>query len=276
MNDQVTIRRSRGAVSGVALILLGLWGGLAPFVGPYFHFGYTPDHAWAYTTGRIVFSAAPGAAAVLGGLLVALTRSRWLGVAGGLLAALGGLWFIVGAGVTFYLLKRTSIGVGSPLGTPAGSGYSVKMYLEVLGLFGAVGALIIFFGALACGRLSMISVRDLDTTDQGYYSQYPAATPAPGEPAGQVPTASGQFPPASEFPADTEFPAASPYPATATDTFPGTAGNYPTAAGQFPAANTGPFPRPNTGPFTRPPTPPTAAPPFPDAPNPFSPDPSAQ
>jgi hypothetical protein len=36
MNDQVTIRRSRGAVSGVALILLGLWGGLAPFVGPYF------------------------------------------------------------------------------------------------------------------------------------------------------------------------------------------------------------------------------------------------
>ena len=80
MNSQVRIRRSRGAVCGVALILLGLWGGLAPFVGPYFHFGFTPDKAWAYTTGRLYLSAVPGGAAVLGGLFMMVTRSRFLAV----------------------------------------------------------------------------------------------------------------------------------------------------------------------------------------------------
>ncbi len=264
MNNQVRIRRSRGAVSGVALILLGVWGGLAPFIGPYLHFGYTPDTAWTYTTGRIIYSAAPGAAAVLGGLLVLATRSRWLGVIGGFLAALGGLWFIVGTGVTFYLLKLTTIGVGSPFGTATGTGYTVKMYLEVLGLFGAAGALIIFFGALACGRLSIISARDMEASD--YYSDsdsdYSAATPPAAGVASQFPTASGQFPAGSQYSAGGQ------YPTTVTGSFPAVAGDYPTAAGQFPGPSTGPFARPTA-------PPPSAAPPFPDAPNPFSPDPNA-
>ena len=38
---------------GVLLILLGLWGGLAPFVGPYVHFGFTPDATWHYDSGRL-------------------------------------------------------------------------------------------------------------------------------------------------------------------------------------------------------------------------------
>ena len=67
MNSQVRIRRSRGAVCGAALILLGLWAGLAPFVGPYFHFGFTPDKAWEYNTGRLYLSAVPGAASGLAG-----------------------------------------------------------------------------------------------------------------------------------------------------------------------------------------------------------------
>src|SRR5260370_1257056 len=35
------IPRSRGAVSGVLLILLGAWGALVPFVGSYFGYAYT-------------------------------------------------------------------------------------------------------------------------------------------------------------------------------------------------------------------------------------------
>ena len=41
--------RSRGAASGFLLILLGAWGALIPFVGPYFDFAFTPDTEW---TGR--------------------------------------------------------------------------------------------------------------------------------------------------------------------------------------------------------------------------------
>jgi hypothetical protein len=59
------MRRSRGAFSGFLLMLLGLWGALIPFVGPYFHYAYTPDKAWTYNTGRLWLELLPGAAVFL-------------------------------------------------------------------------------------------------------------------------------------------------------------------------------------------------------------------
>jgi hypothetical protein len=53
MTGTLRIPRSKGAVSGVLLVLLGIWGALIPFVGPYFHYAYTPDRTWDYTTGRL-------------------------------------------------------------------------------------------------------------------------------------------------------------------------------------------------------------------------------
>jgi hypothetical protein len=210
-------------------MLLGLWGGLAPFVGPYFHFGYTPDKAWAYTTGRLYFSAIPGAAALLGGLLVAVTRSRVIGVFGGVLAALAGLWFVIGSGITYYVLKYHSITTGTPLGTASSAGtYTIRMYAEVLALYGALGALIIFFGALASGRVSLVTTRDVAAAegDGAYYSDYPASSAASSRStAGDYPTSTGSFPAATEYPAPTT-------------------GQFPTAAGQFP--NTGQFTRPSS------------------------------
>ena len=47
------VPRSRGALSGALLVLLGIWGGLIAFVGPYFHYAYTPATAWTYTNGRL-------------------------------------------------------------------------------------------------------------------------------------------------------------------------------------------------------------------------------
>src|SRR5260370_106681 len=75
MARMARIPRSRGAVSGVLLILLGAWGGLVPFVGPYFGYAYTPDKAWHFTLARLWLEIVPGAAAVLGGVLVAV-RAR--------------------------------------------------------------------------------------------------------------------------------------------------------------------------------------------------------
>ena len=42
MAGTLRVRRSRGALSGLLLVLLGIWGALIPFVGPYFHYAYTP------------------------------------------------------------------------------------------------------------------------------------------------------------------------------------------------------------------------------------------
>jgi hypothetical protein len=227
------IPRSRGSVCGILLILLGAWAGLGVFVGPYFHFGFTPDKAWGYTTGRLYLSAVPGAAALLGGLLVLATRSRAAGVFGGLLAAVGGGWLIVGYATVADVIKNTTISPGlqmGPGGLPALAG-TVRAYAEQVGFFTGIGGLVIFFGALAIGRFSMIAARDVAATaDYGGYSggdeQYPQAdgdqtsqeqyqtSPSPFPPAqypssGTGPT-TGQFPAGQQYPPPTEqFPPSS-------------------------------------------------------------------
>jgi hypothetical protein len=37
----------------ITLILLGAWGGLLPFVGPYFGYACTPATAWHFTLARL-------------------------------------------------------------------------------------------------------------------------------------------------------------------------------------------------------------------------------
>jgi hypothetical protein len=196
MNPEGQIPRSRGAVCGVLLILLGLWGGLAPFVGPYVHFGYLPDSTWHYNSGRLYFSVIPGAAALLGGLLVLATRNRGVGVFGGLLAALGGAWFVVGPAFVKYVLKM-SIAPGGPI-VPAGA-TPLRTYLEQIGLFTGVGLLILFAGAIAIGRFSMLAARDMGASAEtpGYYDS--SAAEQYSTSAGTFPTTAGQFPSGGQF-----------------------------------------------------------------------------
>lgn len=265
MNSQVRIRRSRGAVCGAALILLGLWAGLAPFVGPYFHFGFTPDKAWEYNSGRLYLSAVPGAAALLGGLAVILTRSRFVAITGSLLAALGGAWLIAGTGITAYLLKVTSISPGLPLGyDPATGAYTEHVYFELLALFTGVGAVIVFVAAVACGRVSILSAKDAaDAAETTFYPDYQAAAAGATDEAAY---------PAAQFPVNTgQFPTVTRYPESATDSFPEPAtGQFPAATGNFPST-TGNFPPPSQQ-FTQPSSLGPKNPPFPDAPNPFTPE----
>jgi hypothetical protein len=153
-------------VTGVLLILLGAWGGLAPFIGHYLHFGFTPDKAWAYTSGRLWLSVVPGAAALLGGLLVAAASNRVVGGFGGFLAALGGAWFVVGSPVIAVLVKSHSISPGHAFGGTLGSlSATTKEFLETLGLFTGVGVLILFLAALALGRFSVVGLRDAELAE---------------------------------------------------------------------------------------------------------------
>src|SRR6202035_5237512 len=78
------------------LILLGGWGALIPFVGPYFDFAYTPDQEWAWTAARGWLEVLPGAATAVGGVLLLTSRNRATAMFGGWLTVLAGAWFVVG------------------------------------------------------------------------------------------------------------------------------------------------------------------------------------
>lgn len=152
MTGTLRVPRSRGAVSGMLLILLGAWGALIPFVGPYFSYAYTPATAWSYTSGRLWLSILPGAAALIGGLVLLAARIRPVAMAGAALAALAGAWFAVGT----VLSPLWSIVPSA--GTPTGG--TVLRALEQIGFFTGLGVVIVFLAAFALGRLSVVGVRD--------------------------------------------------------------------------------------------------------------------
>jgi hypothetical protein len=177
MDPQGRIPLRRGSVCGLLLIVLGLWGGLAPFVGPYLHFGYTPDKTWYYSSGRLYYSIIPGAAVVVGGLLAIVTRNRGVGVLGGLLAALGGAWFGLGQTFMTVVLKK-SIHAGSPILPAGATSQSLRAFVETISMFSGLALLVAFLGALAIGRFSLLAATDLDTDTM--YTDFPSAT-------GQIP-----------------------------------------------------------------------------------------
>jgi hypothetical protein len=151
---------SRGRSIGGLLMLLGAWGAVIPFVGPYFGYAFTPDKHWAYTSGRLWLSIVPGAAAFLGGLLV-LAFDR-IAALGGLLAALGGAWFVLGQSIVAEAFRSYSISSGSPV-TASGAlfGPTTMKFLEGLGFFYGLGVVILFLAALAMG--TAISARRATT-----------------------------------------------------------------------------------------------------------------
>jgi len=226
MAGVMRIPRSRGGVSGILLILLGAWGGLVPFVGPYFSFAYTPDKAWAYTSGRLWLSVVPGAAALLGGLLVTIASHRAAACVGAFVAALGGAWFIVGSPVIMLAVKNPSITSGIPLAGPLGPLSSTsRVLLEGLGFFTGTGTLILFFAALALGRFSVVGVRDAAMAEE-------LLTAVPTD---AYPDTAGQAPEDVSYPFPSEQAKTSPE--------------------QFPTTTTSPFgrtPPPDTGPLRGP------------------------
>jgi hypothetical protein len=143
---------SRGRVIGSLLMLLGAWGAIIPFVGPYFGYAYTPDKAWAYTSGRLWLSVLPGAAAFLGGLLVLASDDA--AIFGAFLAVLGGTWLVVGQPVAAFALAGRHISAGSPVASSGAMfGPTTMRFLEPLGFFYGLGVVVIFLAAVALGEV---------------------------------------------------------------------------------------------------------------------------
>jgi hypothetical protein len=159
MAGMLQMRRSRGAASGFLLVLLGAWGALIPFIGPYFHYAYTPDTAWTYTTARLWLEILPGAAVVLGGILLMIATGRHIALFGTLLAAAAGAWFTLGTILSPLWNNHVTLG-GSPV-----SSTQFMRIMEQLGFFSALGLVIVFIAAAAAGRITSVAsgIRALET-----------------------------------------------------------------------------------------------------------------
>jgi hypothetical protein len=127
---------------GVALVLLGAWAGFAPLTGPYFAYGFDTHTAWLASTRQWELSIGPGGVAMFAGLLM-LVPLRPIGWLAGLLAAIAGIWLVIGA--SLYPLWATAV-------APTGS--TDMRALKWIGYFYGTGAVIVFLAAFALGLLS--------------------------------------------------------------------------------------------------------------------------
>jgi hypothetical protein len=151
MAGMLQIRRSRGAASGFLLVLLGLWGALIPFIGPYFHYAYTPEGAWTYTTARLWLEVLPGAAVFVGGILLMIATGRHVALFGAILAAAAGAWFTLGTTLSPLWNNHVTLG-----GSPAGSTVFMRV-MEEIGFFSALGVVIVFVAGAALGRVLSVT-----------------------------------------------------------------------------------------------------------------------
>jgi len=141
-------------MGGFLLMLCGIWAALIPFVGPYFNFAYTPNQTWHWTWARFWMDVLPGIGAFVGGFLLLTSRNRATALLGGWLAAIAGMWLVVGPSVS--MLWHHGPGY---MGVPYGG--NNRQAWEQLAFFYAIGALTLFLGTMSLGRLSVHSVRDV-------------------------------------------------------------------------------------------------------------------
>jgi hypothetical protein len=174
MTATLRVPRSRGALSGLLLVLLGLWGALVPLIGPYFHFGFAPDKAWDLTSGRVWLQIVPGAAVFLGGLIALASANRAFAAFGAWLAALGGAWFTVGVPLSAAWTTHGNVRLGQALGGTS------RQVTEQISLLYGLGAVAVFLAALALGRLAVVGVKDarLAEEDRPHVEETDPAGPA--------------------------------------------------------------------------------------------------
>ena len=145
MAGLLRVPRSRGALSGVVLVALGALAALIPFLGP-----------WAYTPARLWLEIVPGVAAAAGGLILLGSANRAFAAFGAWLAALAGAWFIIGPTLSRLWVSSGFPQIGSPVGGRLGRA------VGLIGFFTGLGVVIVFFAALALGRLAVVGTRDAE------------------------------------------------------------------------------------------------------------------
>jgi hypothetical protein len=161
------IPRSRGALVGTLLVLLGAWGVVIPFFGQEFGLSYATTGQWEWTAARGWLQVLPGLLTILGGTVLILSRNRFAALLGAWLSALAGTWFIVGRAVA------ETLGL-SHAGAPPETSAAEAMWAE-LANFTGLGAVIMLLAALILGRISVRSLRDIRYADTTSVTSQPPA-----------------------------------------------------------------------------------------------------
>lgn len=153
---------ARVRLSALVILILGGWGAVVPFVGPYFGFGAGGvSHAWAWREWFGTLAVAAGAAAVAGSLAM-LSARRAVARLGSWLALAAGAWFVTGPAFD-------PLWSSAPI-SPAGGDWPAVA--RRLGYHEGVGVLVV---ALACYALGAIAAgRRIE--------REPAPPPPPQEP----------------------------------------------------------------------------------------------
>lgn len=146
-SSALSVKPTRGIVSGMLLVLLGIWTGIIHFVGPYFSYQADTGGAWAFSWDRLWFGIIPGVVAIIGGLMLAAAHDRATGSLGSWLGLASGVWLILAP--TLAAIWET-----------AGPGPLDMSIAEQIGLFYGLGAVITAISAFAAGRMAVRSVRD--------------------------------------------------------------------------------------------------------------------
>jgi len=129
---------------GIAVVLVGAWGALIPFVGPLFGYRMGNVTAWTWSESHATLHLVPGVVALVGGVLM-LGAARRRARLGAVLALLGGAWFIFGP--TFHPawasgdgMMMMGGGVWSGIASSLGYHYGTGVVIGALGAY-ALGVL---------------------------------------------------------------------------------------------------------------------------------------
>jgi hypothetical protein len=121
--------RLTATIAGVLAVVVGAWGGIAPYIGHAIRYSADGSATWTWNLQHGLLSLLPGAMAVVGGLL--LIASTWarrerasvlrtVGLTGAaVLLGLSAVWFLIGASVWPIYFTSHVLAAASPVRTLA-------------------------------------------------------------------------------------------------------------------------------------------------------------
>ncbi|HLW94599.1 MAG TPA: hypothetical protein VKS25_04405 [Solirubrobacteraceae bacterium] len=176
-------------MSGLLVLVLGAWGALVPFVGPYFGYAFGTHATWMYDSNRLWLDVLPGGAAVVAGILLISASTRRRGIVAASIGLAAGGWFLTGPAVSALWGHGASAPIGHPLGGQTRQAFELLGYFYALG--GVIIALVSFAGGRFIARPAVEASTGAVTAEQFDPAGYAEAAPAGATGHEHTPAAAG-------------------------------------------------------------------------------------